>query len=68
MIEIRCEEAPVRGWKWWRIYVDGVRLMGHWDSEDEARAKAGITEGLLRVAVGLEHIDDIKADLLRGLK
>ena len=34
----------------------------------EARAKAGITEGLLRVAVGLEHIDDIKADLLRGLK
>jgi len=38
MIEIRCEEAPVRGWKWWRIYVDGVRLMGHWDSEDEARA------------------------------
>ncbi|WP_174874522.1 O-succinylhomoserine sulfhydrylase [Vogesella oryzae] len=33
----------------------------------EARASAGITEGLLRVAVGLEHIEDIKADLLRGL-
>ncbi|MFN4235961.1 MAG: O-succinylhomoserine sulfhydrylase [Vogesella sp.] len=33
----------------------------------EARAQAGITEGLLRVAVGLEHIDDLKADLLRGL-
>lgn len=33
----------------------------------EARAKAGITEGLLRVAVGLEHLEDIKADLLRGL-
>lgn len=33
----------------------------------EARAAAGIGEGLLRVAVGLESIDDIKADLERGL-
>lgn len=33
----------------------------------QARAEAGITEGLLRVAVGLEHIEDLKADLLRGL-
>jgi len=31
------------------------------------RAKAGITDGLLRVAVGLEDIDDIIADLARGL-
>jgi O-succinylhomoserine sulfhydrylase len=34
----------------------------------EARAAAGIGEGLLRVAVGLEAIDDIKADLARGLR
>lgn len=33
----------------------------------EARAAAGISEGLLRVAVGLEAIDDIERDLLRGL-
>lgn len=33
----------------------------------EARAAAGIGEGLLRIAVGLEAIDDIKADLARGL-
>lgn len=33
----------------------------------EARAAAGIGEGLLRVAVGLESIEDIKADLARGL-
>ncbi|HEY4645683.1 MAG TPA: O-succinylhomoserine sulfhydrylase [Steroidobacteraceae bacterium] len=33
----------------------------------EARAAAGIGDGLLRVAVGLEHIEDIKADLARGL-
>ncbi|MGH8689703.1 MAG: PLP-dependent transferase, partial [Burkholderiales bacterium] len=34
----------------------------------EARAAAGITEGLIRVAVGLEAVDDLKADLLRGLE
>ncbi|OGA42697.1 MAG: O-succinylhomoserine sulfhydrylase [Betaproteobacteria bacterium RIFCSPLOWO2_12_FULL_65_110] len=33
----------------------------------EARARAGITEGLLRVAVGLESLADIQADLARGL-
>ncbi len=33
----------------------------------EARAAAGIGEGLLRIAVGLESVDDIKADLARGL-
>ncbi len=32
----------------------------------EARAAAGIGDGLLRVAVGLENIEDIKADLARG--
>lgn len=33
----------------------------------EARAAAGITEGLIRVAVGLEHPDDVYADITRGL-
>jgi len=33
----------------------------------EARARAGITEGLLRVAVGLESLADIQADLAHGL-
>ncbi len=31
------------------------------------RQAAGIGQGLIRLAVGLEHIEDIKADLLRGL-
>ena len=31
------------------------------------RQAAGITQGLIRVAVGLEDIEDIKADLARGL-
>lgn len=33
----------------------------------EARAQAGIGEGLLRIAVGLENIADIEADLARGM-
>jgi O-succinylhomoserine sulfhydrylase len=33
----------------------------------EARAAAGIKDGLVRVSVGLENIGDIKRDLLRGL-
>ena len=33
----------------------------------ELRASAGIKDSLLRVSVGLENVDDIKADILRGL-
>jgi O-succinylhomoserine sulfhydrylase len=33
----------------------------------EERAAAGIGEGLIRVAVGLEDLEDIQADLARGL-
>lgn len=33
----------------------------------EARLAAGITDGLIRVAVGLEAIEDIQADLASGL-
>lgn len=35
-------------------------------TEDQRQA-AGIGQGLIRVAVGLDHIDDLKADLARGL-
>ena len=33
----------------------------------EARAAAGINEGLLRIAVGLEAVEDLQSDLERGL-
>lgn len=39
----------------------------HGRLNDEQKAAAGIREGLIRVAVGLEAIDDLKADLARGL-
>ncbi|WP_324754916.1 cystathionine gamma-synthase family protein [Roseovarius sp. Pro17] len=32
----------------------------------EARAQAGVTEGLIRMSVGLEHPDDLIADLTRA--
>ena len=35
-------------------------------SEDQ-RAAAGITQAMIRLGVGLEHLDDLKADLARGL-
>ena len=39
----------------------------HGRLSDEQRLEAGIGDGLIRVAVGLEDIIDIKADLERGL-
>ena len=34
---------------------------------EEQRLAAGITQGMIRVAVGLEDVEDLKADLARGL-
>jgi len=34
----------------------------------EARSAAGITDGLVRLAVGLEAVEDLKQDLSRGLE
>ncbi len=39
----------------------------HGRLSEAQRQAAGIGQGLVRVAVGLEHIDDLKADLERGL-
>jgi O-succinylhomoserine sulfhydrylase len=39
----------------------------HGRLSDEERQEAGIQPGLIRIAVGLEDIEDIKADIQRGL-
>ncbi|MGQ7249913.1 O-succinylhomoserine sulfhydrylase [Halomonas sp. V046] len=39
----------------------------HGRLSDDQKAIAGITEGLIRIAVGLEDLDDIRDDLARGL-
>jgi O-succinylhomoserine sulfhydrylase len=39
----------------------------HGKLSDAQRNAAGIGQGMIRFAVGLEHVDDMKADLERGL-
>ncbi|HUQ46767.1 MAG TPA: PLP-dependent transferase, partial [Gemmatimonadaceae bacterium] len=41
--------------------------MTHASMDADARANAGISDGLLRLSVGIEHRDDLVEDLLRGL-
>ena len=33
----------------------------------EERERAGIAEGLLRISVGLENVEDLREDIARGL-
>ena len=40
----------------------------HSKLSDEERAQVGITPGLVRISVGLEHIDDIIADVYQALE
>lgn len=42
--------------------------MSHASMSPDARATAGITEKLVRVSVGLEHADDLLADLQQALE
>jgi O-succinylhomoserine sulfhydrylase len=39
----------------------------HSSLSDEERAAVNITPGMIRIAVGLEHIDDLKADVDQAL-
>ena len=39
----------------------------HGRLSEEQRQAAGLGQGLIRISVGLEHLNDLKADLLRGL-
>jgi cystathionine gamma-synthase len=41
--------------------------MTHAAMSPEARAAAGIGDGLLRLSVGIEHVRDLAADLEAGL-
>lgn len=39
----------------------------HGRLSDEAKEKAGITESLIRISVGLENVEDLRADIANGL-
>jgi O-succinylhomoserine sulfhydrylase len=40
----------------------------HWRLSDEDKAKLGISEALIRIAVGLEDVEDIYADIAQALE
>jgi cystathionine gamma-synthase len=42
--------------------------MTHAAMDPTARARAGLTDGLLRLSVGIEGLEDLRADLARGLE
>jgi cystathionine gamma-synthase len=42
--------------------------MTHAAMEPAARAAAGLSDGLLRLSIGIEHLDDLKADLAAAIQ
>ncbi len=47
--------------------IEHPASMTHASMGREARSRAGIPEGLVRISVGVEHVDEIIADLEQGL-
>jgi cystathionine beta-lyase/cystathionine gamma-synthase len=41
--------------------------MTHAAMEPEARAAAGLVDGLLRLSIGIEDLEDLRRDLAEGL-
>ena len=42
--------------------------MTHASIPKEIREPRGVTDGLIRLSVGLEHIDDLTSDILQALE
>jgi cystathionine gamma-synthase/cystathionine gamma-lyase len=47
--------------------IEHPALMTHASVPPEARAALGIDDGLIRVSVGIEHVDDLREDLEQAL-
>jgi cystathionine beta-lyase/cystathionine gamma-synthase len=47
--------------------VEVPPLMTHASIPPEERRKAGLSDGLVRLSVGCEHIDDLLADIAQAL-
>ncbi|QPH05915.1 hypothetical protein C2857_004018 [Epichloe festucae Fl1] len=49
--------------------VDGFKLISNLANlSDKEKASSGVTEDLIRISVGIEHIDDITADFEQSFK
>ena len=42
--------------------------MTHISMQEDVRAASGITRNLIRISVGIEHIDDLISDLEQALE
>ena len=69
--------ACVEGLRWFTLAesLGGVEslvahpaTMTHAAMSPEARAAAGISDGLIRLSVGIEHADDLVADIAAALE
>jgi cystathionine gamma-synthase len=47
--------------------IEHPATMSHASMGEELRTKAGITDDLIRISVGIEHVDDLIADLRQAL-
>lgn len=47
--------------------INHPATMTHVSMGEEARIKAGVTDSLLRISVGVEHIDDLTDDIIQAL-
>jgi cystathionine gamma-lyase len=47
--------------------IEHPAIMTHATIPPEQRAQLGIGDGLIRLSVGIEHVDDQRADLTRAL-
>ncbi len=48
--------------------IEHPATMTHASVPAENRAKLGIVDGFVRLSVGIEHVDDLKADLAQALE
>jgi cystathionine gamma-lyase len=48
--------------------IEQPATMSHASYDAADRARFGITDGLIRISVGLEDVEDLKADLLQAIK
>ena len=47
--------------------IEHPAIMTHASIPPEKREAIGIVDGLIRLSIGIEHIDDLKADLEQAL-
>ena len=61
-----CSRSP-RAWAAWRVSSSIPAIMTHASLPAAMRAALGISDGLIRLSVGVEEVEDLIAELRRAL-